>query len=73
MVFHSTDFKLISLERLEKIGSDHFPICINLSHEPENKHEQEPEKPVADAEDKKEAVEKIEKAHEMKAENGSLS
>ncbi len=70
-VFHTNDFKLITLQRLEKIGSDHFPICITLSYEPETKHQQE--KPKADAEDKKEAVEKIEKAAEMKAEKGSLS
>ena len=70
-VFHTRDFKIVSLKRLEKIGSDHFPICITLSYEPETKHEQE--KPEADAQDKKEALEKIEKAEEMKAENGSLS
>lgn len=70
-VFHTTDFKIVSLKRLEKIGSDHYPICITLSFEPEKKHEQE--KPEADAEDHQEAAEKIEKAAEMKAEKGSLS
>ena len=70
-VFHTRDFKLVSLRRLEHIGSDHFPICITLSYEPEKKHEQE--KPKANGADKKEADEKIEKASEMKAENGSLS
>lgn len=33
-VFHSTDFKLVSFERLPDIGSDHFPIYIELSYEP---------------------------------------
>lgn len=70
-VFHTRDFKLVSLNRLEKIGSDHFPICITLSYEPENKHEQE--KPEADQADMEEANEKIEKAAELKAEKGSLS
>ncbi len=70
-VFHTRDFKVVSLKRLEKIGSDHFPICITLSYEPETKKEQE--KPEADAEDRKEAVEKLEKATEMKKEEGSLS
>jgi endonuclease/exonuclease/phosphatase (EEP) superfamily protein YafD len=70
-VFHTRDFKIVSLQRLEKIGSDHFPICITLSYEPETKHDQA--KPKANAEDKKEAVEKVEKAAEMKVENGSLS
>ena len=70
-VFHTRDFKLVSLKRLEKIGSDHFPICITLSYEPEKKHEQE--KPQADENDREEAEEKVEKAVEMKAEKGSLS
>ncbi|MBK0403741.1 endonuclease/exonuclease/phosphatase family protein [Adhaeribacter sp. BT258] len=70
-VFHTRDFKIVSLRRMEKIGSDHFPICITLSYEPETQNEQE--KPVADAQDKKEAAEKVEKAETMKAEKGSLS
>lgn len=68
-VFHTRDFRLISLKRLEKIGSDHFPICIKLSYEPEVKHEQE--KPEADATQKKEAKEKLEEAAEMKK-NGEI-
>jgi endonuclease/exonuclease/phosphatase (EEP) superfamily protein YafD len=63
-VFHTKEFKIISLKRLEDIGSDHFPICIHLSYEPETQHNQE--KPEADTEDKEEAVEKIEKADEMR-------
>lgn len=70
-VFHTNDFKIISLKRLEHIGSDHFPICITLSYEPEKKHEQE--KPEADGDDHEEAQEKLEKAAEMKAEDGSIS
>jgi endonuclease/exonuclease/phosphatase (EEP) superfamily protein YafD len=70
-VFHTNDFKIVSLKRLEHIGSDHFPICITLSYEPEKKHEQE--KPEADGDDHEEAEEKLEKAAEMKAEDGSIS
>jgi endonuclease/exonuclease/phosphatase (EEP) superfamily protein YafD len=70
-VFHTRDFRILSLRRLENIRSDHFPICIHLSYEPESQHEQE--KPKADHEDKEEAVEKLEKAAERKAENGSVS
>ena len=70
-VFHTNDFKIVSLKRLEHIGSDHFPICITLSYEPEKKHEQE--EPTADASDQEEAEEKLEKAAEMKAEEGTLS
>lgn len=33
-VFHSTHFKLIELRRLQRIGSDHFPIFIRLVFDP---------------------------------------
>jgi endonuclease/exonuclease/phosphatase (EEP) superfamily protein YafD len=33
-VFHSNHFRLIELRRLPKIGSDHFPMLIELSLEP---------------------------------------
>lgn len=33
-VFHSASFTLNSLERLETIGSDHFPIFVSLALEP---------------------------------------
>jgi len=33
-VFHSGQFKIIAIERLPSIDSDHFPIYINLSYEP---------------------------------------
>lgn len=59
-VFHSCDFLLLDLKRLENIGSDHFPIYINLVYEPEfkdeNGHSEE-----ADEEDEEWAEEKIEK------------
>ncbi|HVK40407.1 MAG TPA: endonuclease/exonuclease/phosphatase family protein [Candidatus Kapabacteria bacterium] len=35
-VFHTNHFRLIGMRRLEAIGSDHFPIFIELSFEPEN-------------------------------------
>ena len=58
-VFHTNDFSLITLERLEDIGSDHFPIFAHLNLEPEKQDEQE--KPDdADREQKKWAEEKIE-------------
>ena len=43
-IFHSEHFKLIRLERLPKIGSDHFPIYAELLYAPEAKAEQEPAK-----------------------------
>jgi endonuclease/exonuclease/phosphatase (EEP) superfamily protein YafD len=40
-VFHSTHFKLVRIERLPAIGSDHFPILIELQYVPEAVVEQE--------------------------------
>jgi endonuclease/exonuclease/phosphatase (EEP) superfamily protein YafD len=41
-VFHSVHFKLVRIERLPAVGSDHFPILIQLQYEEEAAHEQEP-------------------------------
>lgn len=58
-VFHTRDFTLIELARLENIGSDHFPIYIKLNYEPRAEILQdEPEQ--ADGEEKEWAEEKIE-------------
>ena len=40
-VFHSTHFKLVRIERLPPIGSDHFPILIELQYEQSADDEQE--------------------------------
>jgi endonuclease/exonuclease/phosphatase (EEP) superfamily protein YafD len=61
-VFYDPRFKLVHLERLPKFGSDHFPIMIKLLYKPEEKKDQHPKK--ADAEDKQEAEELIEKGIE---------
>ncbi len=58
-VFHSSHFRLQRLERLAHIGSDHYPIYIRLSYEPDGWHEQEKELEQADADDHEEAEEKI--------------
>jgi endonuclease/exonuclease/phosphatase (EEP) superfamily protein YafD len=46
-VFHSTHFKLVRLERLPDIGSDHFPILVELQCDRTAVREQQPseEKP----------------------------
>lgn len=62
-VFHSHHFQLITLIRCSSFGSDHFPVFIKLSYEPENSVEQP--QPVATVEDHVEADEKIENAEEM--------
>ena len=33
--FHTKHFRLVSFKRLRKFGSDHFPVGIELSYEPE--------------------------------------
>ena len=55
--FHSNDFRLVEFCRMRHIGSDHFPVYIHLSHEPESAQAQ-PE-PAADAAEEREASEKI--------------
>ena len=55
--FHSTHFRLMDLKRLPYFGSDHFPMSIRLSHEPEARREQEA--PDSDASDEARATEKI--------------
>jgi hypothetical protein len=57
--FHSTHFRLIELRRLAYFGSDHFPMFIRLSYEPEAERQQEA--PQADASDEVEAEEKMKK------------
>lgn len=59
-VFHTNHFMLARLERLPYFGSDHFPIFIELAFEPKASDVQE--KPKPDAEDKRQADEKILKA-----------
>ena len=46
-VFHSSHFKLVELRRLEHVGSDHFPVLVELSYEPEAQAEQSEPRPSA--------------------------
>lgn len=41
-IFHSSCFTLSALRRLGHIGSDHFPMYVELSYEPEVRTEQPP-------------------------------
>ena len=61
-VFHSAHFRLQQLEQLPHIGSDHYPIFIRLSYEPQGWQAQEAELETPDAEDRLEASEKIKDA-----------
>jgi endonuclease/exonuclease/phosphatase (EEP) superfamily protein YafD len=60
--FHSAHFRLIELRRLPYFGSDHFPMYIALSYEPDAPRDQQPETPST--EDREEANEKIERARD---------
>lgn len=60
-VFCSTDFKLVSLRRLDNFKSDHFPILIQLQYEKNADIEQEDNTLDASAEDRQMAEEKIAK------------
>jgi endonuclease/exonuclease/phosphatase (EEP) superfamily protein YafD len=64
-VFHSHHFRLVALERLPNVGSDHFPMLVELSYEPDAPREQP--KPQADASDEAEAREKLQKQAEAAA------
>lgn len=59
-VFQSSEFKVQDLSVLPYVGSDHFPVLIELSYEPGDAYEQ-PE-PEAGIEEEKEAEDKVEKA-----------
>jgi endonuclease/exonuclease/phosphatase (EEP) superfamily protein YafD len=58
-VFHSGDFQLVELRRLEEVGSDHFPILVHLLHAPEARPEQPPTpQESGDQEDAEDRIEK---------------
>lgn len=61
-VFHSDHFTLVRLERLPYIGSDHFPVLIELQYEPEAPRKQ-PE-PEADADSREQVQYEIDKLKE---------
>jgi len=64
-LFHSDDFRLVELRTLPNIGSDHFPLLVELSHEPDAEGSQEgPELDAGDREDAQEAVEAVERSSE---------
>ncbi len=57
-IFYSKEFGLITMKKLEGIGSDHFPILIELNFEPDNDNTEGLEK--TDPEEEAEVEEKIE-------------
>lgn len=65
-VFHSDDLTLVDLRRLGHVGSDHFPMLIELALE--ERREGEQDTPAADADAREMAEEMVEDATEQKAE-----
>lgn len=59
-IFHSDHFKLISMHRCSKTGSDHFPILVNLHCDGDYTSDQL--RPEPDKEDIEESEEKINEA-----------
>ena len=59
-VFHSRHFTLRRIERLGWVGSDHFPVLLDLQCEPSRKHEQTPLKTrETDDDDAEEMVSRV--------------
>ncbi|HEX2251587.1 MAG TPA: endonuclease/exonuclease/phosphatase family protein, partial [Gemmatimonadales bacterium] len=56
-LFHSNHFRLVELRRCADIGSDHYPVLIELSYEPDAPGQ--PASPAA-AGDEEDAAERIE-------------
>ncbi len=59
-VFHSSHFRLVRMRRLGYVGSDHFPVHIVLSYEPQATDQQEA--PHPSAADKGEAHQTLERS-----------
>ncbi|MEM0964418.1 MAG: endonuclease/exonuclease/phosphatase family protein, partial [Bacteroidota bacterium] len=64
-VFHSEHFALVELRRLPSVGSDHFPILVELELSAPAEAIQDPVR--ADAEDREDADDAVEQAAELTA------
>lgn len=59
-LFHSDDFRLAMLKTLPGIGSDHFPLLVELSHEPDaRRHQEAPDLDEGDRQDAADAVDAV--------------
>ena len=65
-VYQTDHFRLIEFRLLGHVGSDHFPMVVELSYEPQNADEQEP--PAEQNGDQEEATEKI----QLQADDGGV-
>ncbi len=66
-IFYSREFGMFALEKLEDIGSDHFPILIGLNYEPDGDNAEGLEK--TNAAEEEEVEEKIEDGKKESAVN----
>jgi endonuclease/exonuclease/phosphatase (EEP) superfamily protein YafD len=57
-IFYSREFGLLTLEKLEEIGSDHFPLLVGLNYEPDGDNTEGVEQ--TNAAEEEEIEEKIE-------------
>lgn len=59
-VFHSGDFRVAEMRTLPHIGSDHLPLLVELTHEPDAEASQSaPSLDSGDREDAQDAVQKV--------------
>lgn len=63
-LFHSDDFRIVKLGTLPSIGSDHFPLLVELSHESEAAVTQEG--PHLDGGDQEDASDAVDSARQLK-------
>jgi endonuclease/exonuclease/phosphatase (EEP) superfamily protein YafD len=64
-IFHSTDFGLVDMKRLDHIGSDHFPVYVVLQTTVFEQQQQELEQTEDDEEEAQQAIQEgIEKAEQ---------
>jgi endonuclease/exonuclease/phosphatase (EEP) superfamily protein YafD len=74
-VFHSDEFKLIDLRVLDYVGSDHFPVLIELSCQPQAARDvqAEPREKPQDREEAHEIIEEQAEREEKGEEHGHVS
>ena len=74
-VFHSDEFKLIELRVLDYVGSDHFPMLIEVSCEPDAARDaqSEPRERSDDREDAQEIIEEQAEREQKGEEHGHVS
>jgi hypothetical protein len=73
-VFHSNEFKLVDLRVCDHVGSDHFPMLIELSCDPEAAAQQEePDEKASDREDAQEIIHEQAERERTGEEQGHVS